>query len=135
MESHDLEILILRNPENILYISEYWPITGWSLLVFKRSGEASLIIPENSKVGMELSFETIASNNVCGEISYASLPTFKLIEEIWKVEIVDITNLIYELRSVKTEREIDKLRIANEIAMMGLEETRNFIKEGKKSLK
>mgnify|MGYP000672153194 CR=1 FL=1 len=129
MKRKGIEAMILRNPENVLYVSGYWPVTGWSILIFKSTGEATLIVPESeliftreswvkdirayptekldkvwnpyehfenllkeidipkgSKIGLELSFETIATNNVCGEVSFASLPTFELVKKVFEVE-------------------------------------------------
>jgi len=173
MEKEGIDVMILRNPENVLYISEYWPVTGWSVLVFKSTGEATLIVPESeliftkdswvkdirtyptekldkvwnpyehiekllkeieipkgSRIGLELSFETIATNNVCGEVSFASTPTFELIKKTLGTEVVDITQMLHELRMVKTEQEIKKLKLANEIAIIGLEAAREALHEG-----
>ena len=43
-----INALVLRSPENVLYVSEHWPVTGWSLLVFKSTGEATLMVPRAS---------------------------------------------------------------------------------------
>ncbi len=169
---YNIDAVIVRNPENVLYFSGYWPITGWSLAVVKNDGEVFLIVPESEveyvdtrsvkevkiipretlnevwqpyklikqrleeidlgnkpRIGVEMSFETMATNNVVGELNYASSPTFDLIKEVYDPEIVDATELIYELRKIKTEKEIEKMKIANEIAAMGLNVGREKLEE------
>jgi len=175
MEEAGVDVLVLRNPENVLYVTGYWPVTGWSLAVFSINEEAVLIVPESeldyvsdswvkdvwtypnekldkvmnpyeylrkalseieipstARVGLELSFETTAANHVGGEVNYASTPTFEMVRDVWGATIVDVTDLLYKLRMIKTEMEIEKLKIANEIAAIGLEAARNAIKEGVK---
>ncbi|MCD6564165.1 MAG: aminopeptidase P family protein [Thermoproteales archaeon] len=171
LEEYNLDALIVRNPENVLYVSGYWPITGWSLAIVNRDGELSLIVPESEleyvdnsikdikvlpgeslddvwqpyklikeklreidlgekpRIGVEMSFETMATNNVVGELNYASLPSFNLFKEVWNAELIDATDILYELRKVKTEKEIEKMKIANEIAAKGLEAGREKLKE------
>lgn len=173
LKKYELDALIVRNPENVLYVSGYWPVTGWSLAVVNREGEIFLIVPESElehldtdgikevkvlpgetleevwqpyklirkkleeldlgkkiRIGVEQSFETMATNNVVGELNYASVPTFNLIKEVFDAEIVDATKMIYELRMVKTELELEKMRIVNEIAAKGLEAGREKLSEG-----
>jgi len=45
MEEEGIDVLICRNPENVLYVSGYWPVTGWSLAVLPLDGEPTLIVP------------------------------------------------------------------------------------------
>ncbi|HDD34167.1 MAG TPA: aminopeptidase P family protein, partial [Thermofilaceae archaeon] len=45
MERAGLDVLVARNPENVLYLSGYWPVNGWSLAVIPRDGEPLLIVP------------------------------------------------------------------------------------------
>ena len=42
MEEEGIDVLICRNPENVLYVSGYWPVTGWSLAVLPLDGEPTL---------------------------------------------------------------------------------------------
>jgi Xaa-Pro dipeptidase len=75
--------------------------------------------------GYEGSFEFVAASYVCAEPGVISRVTERMLFEALAGSLVDATDLIHELRSTKTAREIDKLRITNEIALMGL---RAFVK-------
>jgi len=43
MDIYDVDVLVLRLPENVLYLSGYWPFFGVSYLVFPRDGEPCII--------------------------------------------------------------------------------------------
>lgn len=45
MEQDNLDALVLRLPENIVLLSGYWPLNGWSFLVFPRDGKPVCIVP------------------------------------------------------------------------------------------
>jgi Xaa-Pro aminopeptidase len=47
MEDYGIDMLICRNSENVLFLSGYWPITGWSLAVVPLDGDPILIIPRS----------------------------------------------------------------------------------------
>ncbi len=175
MRASGIDVLVCRNPENVLYLSGYWPVTGWSLVIFPAEGDPALIVPEaevdfareswirdvrtyptetlrevwnpykhlrellskieipkGARVGCEMGFETMATNNVVGELNYANLPTFDLIREVWKVELVDASRLLLRLRMIKSETEIVKIKLANEIAAYGLKAALEVLKEGVK---
>lgn len=72
------------------------------------------------RVGYEGSFEFIAAPYVCAEPSVISAVTRNILGEALGDGLVDATDLIHKLRSLKTPREVERLRIANEIAKMGL---------------
>jgi Xaa-Pro dipeptidase len=46
MEVADLDVLILRLPENVLLLTGHWPMIGAAYLAFPREGEAVCIIPQ-----------------------------------------------------------------------------------------
>ena len=86
---------------------------------------------ERSTLGVEASFETIAANHVGGEANFPNSPSFaRLRDALPECKIVDATHLLYGLRSVKSEAEIGKLRLANRIAAKGLEAARDALKPG-----
>jgi len=86
---------------------------------------------ERSAIGIESSFETIAANHVGGEAIYPNTPSFeRLREELPECKMVDATGLLYELRSVKSDAEIEKLKLANRLAAKGLEAARDALKPG-----
>jgi len=173
MEKEGLELLICRNPENVLYLSGYWPITGWSLVVLPLEGEPVLIVPVSEfeyakdgwikdirtyeveglnevwnpykiiskileelkhrryvKIGCELNFETVATNSIVGEVNYASIPTFKMLQKVFEAELVDASRVIAKLRSVKSEYEIEKMRLSVKLASLAVEKLLKSISEG-----
>ena len=46
MKEQDLDALVVRAPDNVLYLSNYWCMKGYDALVFSREGEATLIALE-----------------------------------------------------------------------------------------
>jgi Xaa-Pro aminopeptidase len=72
-------------------------------------------------VGFEGSSETLAPPAQAGEASAVGLPTRRLLEEAFAgAELTDVTELVEATKAVKTERELEKLEIANEIAGFGM---------------
>ncbi|NHV07485.1 MAG: hypothetical protein HA495_09165, partial [Thaumarchaeota archaeon] len=144
MKKFNVDAIVIRNAENILFATGYWPVTGWSLLVVKSDGSSRLLVPdsetrfvtgeeadeiewlsreslkeifnpykkirsfienskirENSRIGCELSFETLASLHSGGEVSFANFPTFDLLKKITNGTLVDFSGELQELREVK----------------------------------
>ena len=72
-------------------------------------------------VGYEGSSETLAPPAQAGEASAVALPTRRLLEEAFGgAELTDVTEVLEATKAVKTERELEKLEIANEIAGFGM---------------
>jgi Xaa-Pro dipeptidase len=72
-------------------------------------------------VGYEGSAETLAPPAQAGEASAVGLPTRRLLEEAFGgAELTDVTEVLEATKAVKTERELEKLGIANEIAGFGM---------------
>ncbi|MGB9895881.1 MAG: M24 family metallopeptidase [Thermoproteota archaeon] len=173
MKKLNLDAIVIRNAENILFATGYWPVTGWSLLVVKNDGSSRLLVPdsetkfvtgeeadeiewlnreslgeifnpykkiksfienskirENSRIGCELSFETLASLHSGGEVSFANFPTFDLLKKTTNGTLVDFSSELQELREVKDDDEIEKIKVACEIAAFGLEAGFNSLREG-----
>jgi Xaa-Pro dipeptidase len=72
------------------------------------------------RIGFEGSFEAIAPNGMIGEPTAAGAPTRRLIGEAFGKDVVDATDVLYELRATKTPMEVEKLRIASEVAAIGV---------------
>jgi len=175
MERLNVEVLLCKLPENVLYLSGYWPVMGLSLLILPLEGEPTLIIPKAEeefaregwvrdvrtyetekldevwdphkhilrvlkelpvpkgvRVGCELRCESMATNSVVGELNYPGELTFDVIRRAWNATLVDMTDEIMKARMIKTEDELEKMQMANEIAKMGLEAVVERIEEGVK---
>ena len=46
MASEDLAALVCRLPENVVYLTDYWPHHGFSVAVLPREGKPMLFVPE-----------------------------------------------------------------------------------------
>jgi Xaa-Pro aminopeptidase len=175
MVAEGISAFICKLPENVVYLTEYWPHHGFSFVVFSQSGKASLYVPEveleytsaewadvttfgwgllkdgdlyenyrrlltdslknlaltGKKIAVEQTMEVTAPTYRAAEPVVPGKPWHDLIAEIFnKSEIVDINPIITDLRSIKTDYELNKLRIANEIAEMGINYAIGNLKPG-----
>jgi Xaa-Pro aminopeptidase len=48
LDEHDLDALVVRAPDNVLYLTNFWPMKGYDAVVFPRDGEPVLICLEAS---------------------------------------------------------------------------------------
>ncbi|HEX6838249.1 MAG TPA: aminopeptidase P family N-terminal domain-containing protein [Polyangia bacterium] len=48
MGEHDLDALVVRAPDNVLYLTNFWGMKGYDACVFPREGEPVLITIEAS---------------------------------------------------------------------------------------
>jgi Xaa-Pro aminopeptidase len=177
MKDQDLTALVVRAPDNIVYLTNYWPMKGYDAVVFPRQGEATLIVIEpqladaqrnawtqdirlfksyhpsdprppqyraldlalavlkerslTDKVGIELNMGTQAADRMVGE---PTTPTQMYFDGFHDVagEVVDATPLLNQARSIKTPQEIERMRLANELAALALEHTRDRMRPGMK---
>ena len=177
MKDQDLEALVVRAPDNVLYLSNYWCMKGYDVLVFPREGESALIALEpqlgdaqrNSwttdirlfkgyeerdprppqyrsldvaldvlkqasltrKIGVELNMGTQSADRMVGE---PTTPTQNFFDAFRKIagEVVDATPLLNEARAIKTAQEIERMKLANELAALAMEHTRDRLRPGMK---
>jgi Xaa-Pro dipeptidase len=72
-------------------------------------------------IGFEGSFESVAPGSIHGEPNAVGLPTQALLKATFETDrLVDFTEPLEALRSVKTDRELEMIRRTNEIALFGL---------------
>ena len=48
MAEEDVDALVVRAPDNVLYLSNFLPMKGYDIVVFPREGDATLIALEPS---------------------------------------------------------------------------------------
>ena len=171
MGQHDLDALVVRAPDNVLYLSNYWCMKGYDIVVFPREGEPILIVLEpqeedaratawtpdvrlfagydesdprpptarslevalrvlrerglDGRVGLELSLGTQSADLMVGEPSTPTKAFFDAFEHA-----VDATSLLAEARAIKTEQEIERMRIANELAARAMTHVHEHIRPG-----
>lgn len=86
---------------------------------------------KGKKIGVERSFEVIAPTYRMAEPVVPSGPWQSLMDKIFaEATLVDITEFLQGVRSIKTAYELSKLRIANEIAEMGMLEALSKLEVG-----
>jgi Xaa-Pro dipeptidase len=79
---------------------------------------------KGKRVGVERSFEVTAPTYRMAEPVVPSGPWQSLMVEIFsEANLVDLTDFLQKVRSIKTSYDLSKMRIANEIAEMGLLDT------------
>src|SRR6188768_4516608 len=49
MDEHELDALVVRAPDNVLYLTNFWGMKGYDACVFPREGEPVLICLEASE--------------------------------------------------------------------------------------
>ena len=170
MAEEELDALVVRAPDNVLYLTNFWGMKGYDACVFPREGEPVLITIEASeedaahtswtedvrlirgydpadprppmartleaavpaardyeRVGLELSLGTQATDRMVGEPTTFTAGWFDAFPEA-----ADATSLLVRARSLKTEQELERLRLANEIAAAAMEHVRDLLRPGMK---
>ncbi len=83
------------------------------------------------RVGYEGSFEAVAPPTLAGEPNAVALPTAALIRSAsGGAEIVDFTASLEQIRSIKTDEDIERLTVVNEVAMIGLDAFKRHARPG-----
>ncbi len=74
------------------------------------------------RIGLELGFETVAPPSGAGESAAVAEPTRALCRRALKLEHdpQDLTETLEAMRAVKTARELERIRLVNEVAGAGL---------------
>src|SRR5213083_388349 len=168
MADQKLDALIVRAPDNVLYLANFWGMKGYEAVVFPRAGEPTLIALEPSaddvarsawtedvrffggydardprpptmraldlarevsrdygQVGLELSLGTQASDRMVGEPTTYTKAWF----DAWP-NAADATPLLSAARAIKTPQELERMRIANEIAADAMEYVQANLRPG-----
>jgi Xaa-Pro aminopeptidase len=170
MAEDGVDALVVRAPDNVLYLTNFWGMKGYDACVFPREGEPVLITIEASEedaarmawtsdvrfikgydpadprppfartldaaveaagwyenVGLELSLGTQASDRMVGEPTTFTAGWFEAFPGAR-----DATPLLAQARSIKTAQEVERMRLANEIAAAAMEHARGRLRPGMK---
>src|SRR5436309_1501884 len=168
MEDEGLDALVVRAPDNVLYLTNFWSMKGYDACVFPRDGESVLICLEASaedasrtawtggvrhvrgydegdarpvpsrtldaavdaargygRVGIELTLGTQASDRMVGEPTTFTKAWFDAFPAA-----ADGGALLARARMIKTEQEVARMRIANEIACQAMHHVRRRLEPG-----
>jgi Xaa-Pro aminopeptidase len=170
MGEHDLDALVVRAPDNVLYLTNFWGMKGYDAVVFPREGDSTLICLEASaddaartawtedvrlfrgydqgdprppqaralelaveaskpydRVALELSLGTQAADRMVGEPTTYTRTWF----ESWDGPR-DAASVLTQARAVKTDQELERMRLANEIAAAAMDHVRAELRPGMK---
>lgn len=175
MDQAGIDALVCRLPENLVYLTDYWPRHGFSAVLMPRQGLPVLFVPAveqegtnpdwaevepfgwgllqdadlydnfrrligaaarrfnlaGKKIGLELSFEVTAPTYRIAEPVVPSGPWQALMHELFAESIlVDAAPLLEAARAVKGTYELEKLKIVNQIAEMGIRAALNSLAPG-----
>ena len=168
MRERGLDALVVRAPDNVLYLTNFWGMKGYDAVVFPVEGEPALICLEPSRedaertawttdlrlfggyderdprppslraldlaaatseqyeaVGIELSLGTQATDRMVGEPTTFPKAWFDAFPHAQ-----DATPLLSEARMLKTPQEIERMRLANDIAAAAMEHVQGVIRPG-----
>jgi Xaa-Pro aminopeptidase len=168
MAAEDLDALVVRAPDNVLYLSNFWGMKGYEAVVFPREGAPTLVCLEASdadaartswtqdvrlfagydardprppqarsldlvrtavraydRIGLELSLGTQAADRMVGEPTTYTKSWF----DAWP-DAVDATPLLIRARALKTAQEVERMRLANELAARAMEHVRDRLRPG-----
>jgi len=169
MAESGLDALVVRAPDNVLYLTNFWGMKGYDACVFPREGEPTLICLEASaedadrtawtrdvrlvhgyvdddprpvvartldaalaalppgQVGLELSLGTQAADRMVGEPTTFTKAWFDAFPGA-----ADATPVLTAARARKTDQEVERIRIANEIAAAAMEHVRGQLQPSMK---
>lgn len=177
IRERELDALVVRAPDNVLYLTNYWCMKGYDLAVFPREGEPTLIVIEpqaddarrmawthdvrlfkfyderdprpptarsldtalavlrerdlGRRVGIELENGSQAADRMVGEPTVYTNSYFEAFRSACGT-VVDATSLLVQARAIKTPQEIERMRLANELAALAMEHTRERMRPGMK---
>jgi Xaa-Pro dipeptidase len=83
------------------------------------------------RVGLELSQGTQSADRMVGEPTTWTQPWFDAFKPVVR-EVVDATGLLAEARALKTDQEIERMKLANELAALAMEHTFEHLRPGMK---
>ncbi len=168
MAEQELDALVVRAPDNVLYLTNFWGMKGYDACVFPREGEPVLVCLEASeedaartawtadvrlfagydesdprppttrvldlareaasqheRIGLELSLGTQAADRMVGEPTTFTHDWFTGFGDV-----ADATPLLVAARALKTDQEIERMRLANDIAAAAMEHCKLVIEPG-----
>jgi Xaa-Pro aminopeptidase len=177
MAAQEMDALVVRAPDNVLYLTNYWCMKGYDIAIFPREGEPTLLVIEpqwreaqhsawcddvryfnfyhpsdprpptarsldmaldvlrerklTGRVGIELSQGSQICDRMVGEPTVFTQGYFDAFHGVVK-QVADCAPLLAEARMIKTAQEIERMRLANELAALGMEFARDNIRPGMK---
>jgi Xaa-Pro aminopeptidase len=168
MAEQQLDALVVRAPDNVLYLTNFWGMKGYEAVVFPLEGDPVLICleasegdaermcwtpevrlfrgydeedprpptlraldlarqlsSEHDRLGIEASLGTQAADRMVGEPTSFPKAWFDAFPDA-----ADATPLLAAARAIKTDQEIERMRLANEIAADAMEHVQARLEPG-----
>lgn len=178
MAEEELDAVVVRAPDNVVYLDSYWCMKGYDALVVPASGEPVLAVLEpqlaeaartswtedlrafagyhpddprppwyrsqdlckqvlaerdlTGRVGLELSQGTQAADRMVAEPTAFSRPWFDGFSGSCR-ELVDASPLLARARAIKTAQEIERMRLAAQLAASAMVKVREELRPGMKT--
>jgi Xaa-Pro aminopeptidase len=175
MSDEDVDALVVRSPDNIVYLTNYWCMKGYDFVIFPRQGPATIVVvaPQyedaahtgwtddirtfphydtadprspadraltlalavvaqrdlGRRLGIEMSQNAQAADRMVGEPTVYTKAYFEAFDGVVR-EVVDATGLLVRARMRKTAQEVERMRLAQELATLGLEHIGSRIHPG-----
>ncbi len=172
MAEQELDALVVRAPDNVLYLSNYWCMKGYDVVVFPREGNPTLVAIEPQleeaartawtddvrpfkgydesdprpawarslelaqtvcrergleRIGLELTQGTQTADRMVGEPTVFTHEFFHAFGAA-----ADASPLLAEARAIKTPQEIERMRLANDLAADATDHVALLIRPGMK---
>lgn len=175
MAEQELDAVVVRSPDNLVYLNSYWCMKGYDVLVFPATGEPVLIVLDpqveeasrsgwtpdlrpfagyapddprppwfrsrdlalevlaerdlSGRVGLELTQGTQAADRMVGEPTVPSQDWFDAFTGACR-EVVDCSPLLATARAIKTDQELERMRLPAELAAAAMGHVRERLRPG-----
>jgi Xaa-Pro dipeptidase len=175
MSEEELDAVVVRAPDNIVYLDSYWCMKGYDVLVFPATDEPVLIVLEpqleeaarngwtqdlrpftgyhpddprppwfrsrdlcldvlaergiTGRIGLELTQGTQAADRMVGEPTVPAQDWFDAFAPRCR-EVVDGSGLLARARAIKSDQELERMRLAAELAAAAMTHVRERIRPG-----
>lgn len=177
MAADDLDALVVRAPDNVHYLTNYWAMKAWEIAIFTLEGPPILVVVEpqeaevrrnawtddlvffkgfnpddarpsflraletaigvlhdrglTRRIGVETSNAVQSPERMTGEPTVYWKGYFDDLEAAVD-EMVDCTPLLTSARMIKTDQEVERMRITNDLAAEAVQFVRDNIAVGMK---
>ena len=172
MAEEELDALVVRAPDNVLYLTNFWGMKGYDAVVFPREGEPVLIASSRPRRTPRARPGPTTSASFRGYDDDDPRPPLARDARRWRArpqrdygaiglelsarhaglrpdgrraddvhaglvrrvrpDVADATPLLARARALKTEQELERMRLANEIAAAAMEHVARELRPGMK---
>ncbi|RLL48104.1 aminopeptidase P family protein [Oceanobacillus piezotolerans] len=151
LSEHELDALLVTSPINRRYITGFSGTAGVAIITneanrfitdFRYTEQATAqathfeVIEHKQQIELEIKtqLKDLGVKRVGFEQDYVSYKTYESYNKLFDVELVPVSELIEDIRLIKTSEELSILKQAAEIADNAFEHIKSFIKPGVKEI-